>query len=307
MDVRTLLMAKAMGGGSLPFGEETTTVGGDTLTWDGNTEGLLAVDTYQGTFYLVSDAVPSIETVKNGFSICTVDGENITSNTVNEMNGVVLLEGFSCVVCTSDMIELGGGIIFPKKGIYFPDWLKALTIPGYTGFVTTKTVVKTIEPKYLPEHLQFGEEKAFEPIVWDCNTAGRESFDLGGQMFYKIAEYVPITTAKQIDSIVLMTAEGQQEQRAEVEASEHGFAINGGMVAGSDGQFDPGVGFAIPAGVWAPDFVASGMPFVGITISPASTVKTLDEKYMPLLTSPSGKKFKLTVDDSGTISATEVT
>jgi len=32
-----------------------------------------------------------------------------------------------------------------------------------------------------------------------------------------------------------------------------------------------------------------------------------DEKYMPILTSPGGKKFKLTVDDSGTVSAVEVT
>lgn len=36
------------------------------------------------------------------------------------------------------------------------------------------------------------------------------------------------------------------------------------------------------------------------------TIKTLDEKYLPELTSPSGKKFKLSVDDNGTISATEV-
>lgn len=33
----------------------------------------------------------------------------------------------------------------------------------------------------------------------------------------------------------------------------------------------------------------------------------LPEEYMPVLTSPGGKKFKLTVDDSGTVTATEVT
>lgn len=41
--------------------------------------------------------------------------------------------------------------------------------------------------------------------------------------------------------------------------------------------------------------------------SVAKDVKKLDEKFMPVLTSPNGKKFKITVDDSGTISATEVT
>ena len=33
----------------------------------------------------------------------------------------------------------------------------------------------------------------------------------------------------------------------------------------------------------------------------------MPEKYMPILTSPSGKKFRITVDDSGTITANEVT
>lgn len=36
-------------------------------------------------------------------------------------------------------------------------------------------------------------------------------------------------------------------------------------------------------------------------------VSALDEKYLPPLISPNGKKFKLTVDDNGTITATEIT
>ena len=36
-------------------------------------------------------------------------------------------------------------------------------------------------------------------------------------------------------------------------------------------------------------------------------VHPVDEKFMPVLTSPNGTKFKITVDDTGTISATEVT
>lgn len=37
------------------------------------------------------------------------------------------------------------------------------------------------------------------------------------------------------------------------------------------------------------------------------TIKPLDEKFMPTLTSPNGTKFKLSVADDGTISATEIT
>lgn len=36
-------------------------------------------------------------------------------------------------------------------------------------------------------------------------------------------------------------------------------------------------------------------------------VHPVDEKFMPVLTSPNGTKFKITVGDTGTISATEVT
>ena len=37
-----------------------------------------------------------------------------------------------------------------------------------------------------------------------------------------------------------------------------------------------------------------------------TTIKPIDAKYLPPLFSPSGKKFKLSVDDSGVLSATEV-
>lgn len=43
------------------------------------------------------------------------------------------------------------------------------------------------------------------------------------------------------------------------------------------------------------------------SIYTTETIKTINEKYLPLLISPSGKKFKLTIDDNGTISATEIT
>ena len=39
----------------------------------------------------------------------------------------------------------------------------------------------------------------------------------------------------------------------------------------------------------------------------AETITPMAEEFMPMLTSPNGTKYKLTVNDSGTISATEVT
>lgn len=45
---------------------------------------------------------------------------------------------------------------------------------------------------------------------------------------------------------------------------------------------------------------------IGVTTS-AETITPMAEEFMPVLTSPNGTKYKLTVDDTGTISATEVT
>ena len=43
-----------------------------------------------------------------------------------------------------------------------------------------------------------------------------------------------------------------------------------------------------------------------VSIYTAETIKPLDEKYMPILTSPNGSKFKLTVTDEGAIIGTKI-
>ena len=150
----------------------------------------------------------------------------------------------------------------------------------------------------------FGEEKAFEPIVWDGNTEGLESYDLEGTICFKIADYIPITSVEQIDSMVLKTYNDGTIREVTASASEiaeiaefgsNFFAIGGYLF----GDGDP---IAFPSsGIWL-----DTARLAGLSLNPATTIKPLDEKYLPILTSPSGKKFKLSVDDSGVLSATEV-
>ena len=54
-----------------PFGETTAVVGGDTLTWDGNTEGLVNVLDQQ---FKVSDVVPVLSDFANGLTIVISSG-----------------------------------------------------------------------------------------------------------------------------------------------------------------------------------------------------------------------------------------
>lgn len=148
-----------------PFGE--TVVMGDTLTWDGNTEGLMRVEGEGGflVLYKVSNATPSIEDFASGASYDATgpDGNpNTTELTANDIesliDGIILVDMVIVVHENAANVELEdmGGLSFPEPGTYFASsadgsYISSLTIPGYTGF-QTKTV-KPLDKKYLPGDL----------------------------------------------------------------------------------------------------------------------------------------------------------
>lgn len=145
-----------------PFYEETTTVGGDTLTWDGNTEGLL---NFANMMFKVSDAVPTAEDFANGFEAAArnADGEETTTSAtyanmenqgmLNQQEGFIILGDFGIVVM-KDNLDLGNGVVYPEAGVWLMNsnsaYVSRFTIPGYTGFETTTTVVKPLDEKYMP-------------------------------------------------------------------------------------------------------------------------------------------------------------
>ena len=141
-----------------PFGDSPT--GGDALKWDGNTEGLVSAG---GSAYKVSDAIPTMADLANGCTITLSTGETfeITADnmgdlvidfTVSGMPGIAIAE-FALIALedNADLSEIYGSFVAPKKGVYFMNldgmFTSSLTIPGYTGFPSTKK----IDPKYLPE------------------------------------------------------------------------------------------------------------------------------------------------------------
>lgn len=117
-------------------------VGGDTLTWDGNTEGLET----DGTLYKVSNAILSADDFANGFTV-VVCGES-AEFTVNEITvydgvGIVGPDG-TFILYTSDLENPETGDVL-RAGVYFNTNTQSLTIPGYTGFAK-----KQINPELLP-------------------------------------------------------------------------------------------------------------------------------------------------------------
>ena len=127
-----------------PFGDMPT--GGDTLYWDGNTEGLETLDLGMGVlFYKLSDAAPSLEELNTG----TLQYSHGIEQAIDAapIADTVFLAGELALICTAD--TSAEGITVPK-GVFFTlaegVHVSSLTIPGYTGFPVTKK----IEEKYLP-------------------------------------------------------------------------------------------------------------------------------------------------------------
>jgi hypothetical protein len=140
-----------------PFGESY----GDTLTWDGNTEGHVFVDPIGDGMTMVlvkvSDAIPTKQDFSAG--AITENSNGVISDNTAQSNigviqnsftedGFVFMMEYAVVPYDNYVFD---GVALPEAGVYFVIMggvkTLSLTIPGYTGF----PVVKTIDPKYLPE------------------------------------------------------------------------------------------------------------------------------------------------------------
>ena len=134
--------------------EETTTIKGDTLTWDGNTDGLTNVSADGATMYCISDATPTMDDFANGFTVIKTTGEiiELTSSVVADYDGMLMCDYF--YIIPTDNYVLGGEIVFEKAGFYVsPDAtipFSSFTIPNYGKFVSEQTTVKPMDEKYMP-------------------------------------------------------------------------------------------------------------------------------------------------------------
>ena len=134
-----------------PFGE----VAGDTLTWDGNIDGLFDIN---GVYYKISDSVVTPDDLANGFSFNFAgDKYPLTIEDIQTSGGTVLDDGFVMIDLFIlvpydgyDLTPLGLEGFTCPKGVYsaFMDgmFISEFYIPGYTGF----SIIKKIEEKFLP-------------------------------------------------------------------------------------------------------------------------------------------------------------
>lgn len=198
----------AEGGGTVHWddveGKPVAMVGGsDTLTWDGNTEGLTEVlcefapDEFK--FYKVSDAVFTDDEIRT-MALTFFSGENwaypIDFDESDFTEDSVSSDGYPFVVfirkAGATAFAAMGGQVFPEAGVYFfmptgEEFTSSLTVPGYAGF----NAQEKIAPSHLyqpdweqmseskPDFIKnkpFGEEmetvNEAVNIQWDGSTAG---------------------------------------------------------------------------------------------------------------------------------------
>ena len=132
--------------------EPFETVGGDTLTWDGNTEGLACV---ADIIYKVSDKSFTVEELANAVVILS-DGTQITaveSDTMVNDNKLIIISEV-VFIATEECIGIDyDGITFNEVGVYFFNteglYVSSLTINGYTGFTTTKLKEDCLPSAYM--------------------------------------------------------------------------------------------------------------------------------------------------------------
>ena len=130
----------------------TVEVGGDTLTWDGNTEGLVQFSPealFPNKLFRVSETVPPLEALENGYSVVykgygTIDCTKDFIRNPDDQGLCYDLVNSTVVIVPSDVNGVG-----LQKGTYFTSgydsYVMSLIIPGYTGFGEKKK----IDPEYL--------------------------------------------------------------------------------------------------------------------------------------------------------------
>ena len=180
-----------------PFGEVTTY--GDTLTWDGNTDGL---EVFGDVFYKVSDIVPTMEYCANGGAVTISDGRSmpfVNKEVMQDGTSILISPGGGvpfAVVVTSDADGISPGLyLVSVEGMY----LTSFTINGYNGFETK--VITPIDNKYLEPFETVGGDT----LTWDGNTEGLVS--LFG-VYFRIAtdslSYTELTAGGSTTATVVM-------------------------------------------------------------------------------------------------------
>lgn len=275
-----------------------TTVGGDTLTWDGNTEGLVSV---MGTLYKVSDAVPAAENFNNGFVLMCATTEGLRDLspgcTITEVSGItaIMFDTGAPLAWSVPESVVGvdlGGLVIDKPGLYFAADIRSLTIKGYTGFIR-----EVINEDVLPEALRFGEALVNgDTLTWDGKTAGLEVLEIPQtNPLYKVSDTVLTENDLVINGFALTDSAGNVDVYGDgvddivVVTDSNVMLVYGGttyFIASGTAEAFSAIGMDIPTGTYFGAGLSAGLYIASLTINgytgfKTTAIKPIQPKYLP--------------------------
>ena len=299
------------GGSNIPM-----TRGIKSITWDGDATGkeTTSFGSNEAVFVRITENVLSSDDVIGGKVTLSMQG---VANEIPIKNDSVIqvAEGIAFVMfnetplvflCSKDGCEFNGATF--NKGVYFlgVEPYVMVNALAYYGEVIDKSVIPqdvSCDWKHVSNR-PFGDEIA--AIEWDGDTTDRiyvQHTNDADQRFYKVSSETPSAESvtgneiKHTDANV--TANAMAEENGWYNATPAIFcAFTSGAKIGSWTFPEPGVYFHHNS-------ASDGAKYVTRLEYTAATNR-LNEKYMPILTSPNGTKYAISVADDGTLSAVAV-
>lgn len=289
------------------------------IEWDGDTTGLVSV----GDWYKISGAVPSITDVLGG-SLTMSDGNVYTliagAVLMTDGDSFIMLDGVLIVVASAGAFS-STGLSFTETGIYVAsmdgDYVSELAY-GHIKQLDSKYIPK-IPSELLPAGLLkkedfYSAERKYLHAEWDGTKGARDNFKYNGMSYYKISDsYLPYESFSRCFYTTVHPNGGESRDitSESIPSSEiYGAAYKiGWLIMGKAGSYTGQLGsFTIPS---------DGLYSITNDVEYQRYVSNCDlfEKIQPsplfielLSSTPSStKKFRITVDDTGALTATEVT
>ena len=307
--------------------EETTSIEVD-ITWDGNTSGLIASS--HNYYYRVSDTVYTLEQFKKMNYVSY--GEDTSVSSVIEQGGLTpenIANGLFTVwagesqpiIVTEEAVANGSTLMggapdtFTEPGVYFPAGGSVTRLYSPEPIVETVTTIEKLSEEFLPYEVM----KANNPVGKGSFSMNRIPDSAIGAYSFAEGHQTTASGDKSHAEGGNTTASGERShaEGGNTTASGERSHAEGWMTVASSmnqhvqGRYnieDSANKYAHIVGNGTDDANRSNAHtidwsgnawFAGTVEGTAVIVKSS--------TSGSPKKFKITVDDSGTISATEVT
>lgn len=292
-------------------------------------------------WYKVSDAVPTgVHSVGASCSI-VVEGERTNMEIFVSTEDYYAATDGLVFVALKDNVKIEG-ITFPKKGTYFAYSSSVSFVSGFAlGADTDSEItwdgrteeIKKLDPKYLPDTVATKSEveaaqttanaaqttadknketlsELFTSVVtftFDKQTSGRDTFVFNSFDYYKISDFNPAT-----DGVISFTGTRESgDNWSEIKTGNNCVKYGLFIVVASAGVCSLPVTSTVTLSFTAPSAGLYAQYEEGNTVVTAGTgrftLMSIDGLTIKSSTYGSTKKFRITVDDSGTISATEVT